>query len=298
MDVDLQDPGEDFNQVNKDSSATTRGGVPQTWTEMATSHNWKWACSRKWTWAINRIVRQPILSVLQFVSSKAARNPKKTVSFTVFLSIALLLIGFATNFSMEGDEDKLWTPTDTKADKHGTWVDDYSGFPDEPRVFFMFFHSQGKNALGEEQVRHIFEISDDVRGLQGYDDLCAESLYVDPETNRTSCRVWGVTKFWKNDVNTFEQDTSVIDSMSQMYFPDGSRVSEQDVYGYPKRDTDGTLTFVESYEVLIEFPDVDAAEDFEDKAIDLVLAYNDELKADPSTELRVEVSAYKSFEDE
>ena len=163
----------------------------------------------------------------------------------------------------------------------------------------MFFHNDGKNVLGDAtNVGHIFTAVDAVRGLPDYDKVCADSLYVDPETNQTDCRVWGVTKFWNNTVDLFQEDSDALITMSAPSFPDGSRVPEEDIYGYPDRNDDGNLTYVQSYLVVIELPDTDAAHDFEKPAIDVVLELDDKFHADSSIEFRVEIAAYRSFEDE
>lgn len=254
--------------------------------------------SEKWTDAINRI-RAPILTALHFITHAAAVRPKRTVVLVCLVSFALLIIGFATNFKMEGDEDRLWTPLDTKAYEHGNWIDDDSGFPDEPRAFVLFLHNHGANVLGDSAVERAFEALDAVRNLPEYDTVCANSTYVDPLTDVRGCRVWGVTKFWNNTVGSFQTDLDTLDSMSAAYFPDGSFASEEDLYGYPERDTDtGLLEKVQSYMVMIEFPDTDQAKDFEEDAIDIILELDDKFEANPDIDLRVEISAYRSFEDE
>jgi len=260
-------------------------------------------CCQKWTDAIN-CLRAPVLTALHFITHRAASHPKRTILAVPVVSIALLLIGLATNFNMEGEEDRLWTPVDSKADVHGRWVNDESGFPDVPRQFYLFFHNNGGNVLlndndGAPPVRHVFDVLDAVRELPDYDKVCADSLYVEPRTNRTDCRVWGVTKFWNNSVDVLEQDTDLLASLSAPYFPDGSVASEETLYGYPTRNkVSGLLESVQSYMVLIDLPDTDAAETFEEEAIDVVLEWDDRFQANADINFRVEISAFRSFEDE
>jgi len=254
--------------------------------------------SEKWTDAINRI-RAPILTGLHYITHAAALRPKGTVVLICLLSFALLLCGFATNFKMEGDEDRLWTPLGTKAYLHGNWIEDDSGFPDVPRAFSVFLHNHGANVLEESAVERAFEALDAVRDLPEYDAVCADSLYVEPGTDQRGCRVWGVTKFWNNTVESFRQDDEKLTTISEAFFPDGSVASEEDLYGYPVRDSDtGLLVHVQSYMVMIEFPDTDEAKEFEKDAIDVILELDDRFEADPEIDLRVEISAYRSFEDE
>lgn len=265
---------------------------------------------QKWTDAIN-CLRAPILTALHYITHRAASNPKRTILAVPVVSIALLMIGLATNYNMEGEEDRLWTPVDTKADVHGRWINDESGFPDVPRPFYLFFHNNGGNVLlledddvdggkgGAPPLRHILNVLDAVRELPDYGQVCAESLYVDPKTNRTDCRVWGVTKFWNHSVDALNNDTDWVASMSAPFFPDGSFASEETLYGYPSRnDGTGRLESVQSYMVLIDLPDTDAAETFEEEAIDVVLEWDNSFQADPDVDFHVEISAFRSFEDE
>jgi len=50
------------------------------------------------------------MTMIQFISQLSARNPKRTIAAVVLLSLFLLIVGFATNFSMDVDENKIWTP--------------------------------------------------------------------------------------------------------------------------------------------------------------------------------------------
>jgi len=256
-------------------------------------------CSKRWTDTIN-CIRAPILTGLHFITHLAAANPKRTIVIVSLVSIALLMIGFATNFEMEGDEEILWTPEGSKADLHGQWIEDESGFPDVPRQFIMFFHNDGANVLEKgNNVAHIFAVLDAVRAIPDYDRVCANSTYVDPMTKVKGCKVWGVTKFWNNTAMGYEEDPNVLESMSEPLFPDGSFASEQDLFGYPSRNTDtGLLDFVQSYTVVIDFPDTELVETFEEEAIGVVLEFDASFLSNPEINLRAEISAFRSFEDE
>lgn len=199
---------------------------------------------------------------------------------------------------MDTDEDMLWTPRDSPPAKHYKWIDKHSGFPKEPREFNMLFHDEGRNVISEENVGHVFDALDAVRNIPGYEDMCSESEYIDDLTNKPGCRIIGVTKFWNDTTSLYRKDTNVLRTMSQTTFPDGARVSDDSLFGYPERDDNGLLEFAQAYMIFIYFADTDKAEDFEEDAINVIVDLDNKWKDDPSINLRVEISAYRSFEDE
>lgn len=254
--------------------------------------------SFRWTKAINSL-RKPLYDALHSITQLSARNPKLTVGFTVTLSIAILLIGLATNFDVDVETDLLWTPRDSKPVQHGKWIDDEAGFPEEKREFLMFFHNHGENVALEEHMGFAFQALESVRGLPGYDEVCSESDYTDHVTKEVTCQVSGVTKFWSNDESIYRTDDQVMATMSAELFPDdGSRVERESLFGYPTFDDNGNLNYTQSFLVVIMLPDTDEAEDFEESAIDVILDLDDRWRANSTINLRVEVEAHRSFDDE
>lgn len=83
--------------------------------------------------------------------------------------------------------------TGSKSYEHGKWIDDESDFPDEPRTVFLFFHNDGKDALGVTQVGLIFDVVEGIQALDKYDNVCQNTTYTHPKTNETTCRVSGGT---------------------------------------------------------------------------------------------------------
>jgi hypothetical protein len=104
--------------------------------------------SAKWTRAVNA-ARVPILKALHTITGLSAQNPMTTIATVIILSIGLFVIGLVTNFSVDVDEDVLWTPKDSKPVQHMDWIENESGFPKVPRYFHLFFHQDGGNVLGE-----------------------------------------------------------------------------------------------------------------------------------------------------
>lgn len=256
--------------------------------------------SLRWTSIINAF-RKPVYDCLHCMTECAARNPECTISFIVILSAALLIIGLVTNFSVDTETDLLWTPRNSKPVQHRRWIDVQSGFPDEKRKFLMFFHDHEKNiALQEKNIARAFEALDAVRNSKGYEEMCREGDHADTRAAQLHpCEVWGATKFWNNNESIYRTDDRVIHTMSVEYFPDdGSRVDRDSLFGYPRFDSNGTLVYAESFLVIIHVPDTDEAKDFEELAIDRIVTLDDTWQANAEINLRVEVEAYRSFEDE
>ena len=284
LDPVMTKPTSDDSEDN--SSKSAHGGTPIKYSEF----------SLRWTRTINAI-RKPLFNFLHVVSRAAAENPKRTVSFVTFLSFALLLVGLATNFTVDSDNDQLWTPSKSEIVDHRKWIDDHSGFPEEPREFFLFFHNDGNNIVKEENVHLVFEALDTVRGHPDYEKMCSESEYLDVN-GVPVCRITGFTKFWNDTTAIMKEDPDVISTMSQFTFPDQSRVSENSLYGYPERDATGMLTSAQSFLVIIYFADTKLAEDIELDIVDWIVDLDDAWRSNADINLRVEVSAYSSFDEE
>jgi hypothetical protein len=247
-------------------------------------------------------IHQPILTALHAVTSKAASNPKRTIGAVVLLSLLLFILGLFTNFNVDVDDDTVWTPTGARPVQHGKWIDNESGFPAETRDFFLIFHSDGDNVLGQDEVIRVFQALDAVRGLEGYDAMCADSHYVN-DVGTNTCEMSGITAFWNDTASIFDEqvqsDNDAILALSSENYPDNTPVAVKSIMGFPERDSDGTLTSALSYSFKIDFPDTDKAEKLESKALDIIIDLNDAWKAEESgTTFRVEISADRSFEDE
>jgi Niemann-Pick C1 protein len=258
--------------------------------------------SHRWSSTIG-YVRHGVVAVLQRMTSYSARNPKRTMVSIVVLSLFLLVVGLFTGFTVDVDEDTLWTPTDSKSVKHNKWILHTAGYPEAPRSFVMLFHRDGADVLtGSSMVDLIFTAIDTVRSTPNYDTVCAASTYVNQRTNQTTCQITGVTNFWLHDTDAFRADVDagvdIINSISARTFPDGTPVSEQSIFGYPERDVDSDrLTSVVSYMVSINLPETEAAEEFETDALDAIEALEASWKRE-KVDVVLEVQAERSFSDE
>jgi Niemann-Pick C1 protein len=261
--------------------------------------------SRKWTNVVLRIQR-PVIRALFAVSNHAALRPKSYVVGTILLSVFLLVLGLLTNFTMDLDEDKLWTPKGSRLIAHGDWLEDDSGFPTDPRVFSIIVHMDGDNVLSQEGVRRVFAAVDAVRSAPGYDELCAQSTntnFVNAD-GEVTCEIVSVTKFFNHSLDVFnsevKSDEEAIDALSATMYPDdGTPVDLLAILGNAERDeTSGKLTTAQMYLISIGLPDVDDAYDFEKDALDAIWVVHDAWEAEESNLFRLEAFASRSFSDE
>ena len=230
-----------------------------------------------------------------------------TLAFISFLSLFLAFVGLATNFNLVVEEEELWNPFDSLPRKNRDWIKHESNLPKDYLQFVMFFHSDGQDVLGLDQVNKVFEALDAVRGVNNYHEMCADSLHVDLATNQTTCPISGIVQFWSSDHNIMQQqvtsDEEVIEAMSASSFPDGIPVNYEVVFGTSERQNDGfsalnLLTFCQGYMVVIGFPDTKLADSVEDEALDVIFNLRQQWENDPENPLCLEFWGDGSFADE
>ena len=183
------------------------------------------------------------------------------------------------------------------------WIDEESGFPKVPHYITLFFHGDGANVLGHDQVERIFEALDTIRTMEGYNDVCRDSKYTDAQ-GLTTCAIIGAPRFWNSSATSFQEnsptDEETIAFLSRREYADGTPVVHRSIYGYPTyEDEDKTsLASVISYSVAMLLPDSDDSDNWALDAVDLILKLDQQWAADTSLAFRVETEAYLSVEEE
>jgi hypothetical protein len=235
------------------------------------------------------------------VTRRAATHPKKYIVSIISFSILVLVVGLLTNFQTEAEDDAVWTPKNSRPLTHRDWLDDSSGFPEDPRNFFLLVHTNGGNVLGHAGVDRVFTALDTVRETDGYSNLCSNA----DDDGQSACSITAVTTFWNQTRAVFEKDVNddddeaAIAAISADYYPDGTKVDVDWILGNSQEDENGILTFAQLYIVRIDLPDVGSeAEDFETVALDNALDLKDAWEAEADNAFRLEVVAERSFEDE
>jgi Niemann-Pick C1 protein len=266
--------------------------------------------SKKWTRIVKK-VHVPIMKSILFFTKIASKYPKQTICAVTLLSFSLVVIGLFTNFNVDVDEDVLWTPMQSKPIQYMNWIQDDSNYPTEPRYFVLFFHSNGENVLGYDQVQKVFQAVDVVRNQTKYHDICSKygnyvgDVATNVESNRT-CSIHGIVEFWNSSTSIFEarslSDDDVVKSMSATTYPDGTPVPTDSIIGYVERnESDNTLSYAKSYTVAIALPEIDdeaSIIEAEDDFVDAVLALNSIWMASGNSTFQVTVQAESSFGNE
>ena len=181
----------------------------------------------------------------------AARYPMPVIHATSLISVALVLIGYFTNFELELDQNEFLTPTGSYPDVHAEWIrSDQSGFP-LVRPFYMVFHHDGANMLYADTMRVALEGMALVTSTPGFDDVCAQSQYLNTDREPT-CFISSVTTFWNHNLTLMEEQlkeweeaTTVENNLvendpeeyiysvvSQTVYPDGTPVYHEAILGY------------------------------------------------------------------
>lgn len=272
--------------------------------------------SQKWTRGLQKFTK-PMLRPILGMSSHAAKNPKSYVISIIVMSCALMALGLFTNFTEETSDD-IWSPAGSKTVEHYDWVENDSNFPKSQRSVVIIVHRDGNNLFGEdegdnslalESTKRMFEALDQLRATDRYDELCAYSTYISPITNETTCQIVGASTFWNESTAAFEasvtSDEEALAAMSAEFYPSGSKVDFDQIIGYNKFDDNGMLNFGKTFVVVVLLPPDDEddssgafSKDFEEDALDRILALQDKWNADSGNGFKLEVIADRSFEDE
>lgn len=180
-----------------------------------------------------------IVLCLQQTAHVAVIRPRLVVLITSAIGILCILIGCTSNFYIETDEVKLWTPYHSNALKHGEWLKNKSGFQMEKAQLQLIIHRNGENILGRECIDYSFKAVNVVKSIQGLND----SRYIS-----------GVVNFFNDDHDLFRKmihsDEEAIIVLSFMpFFPNGNLVRNDELFGFPSKDRTGKLHSVLSYMV-------------------------------------------------
>ena len=285
---------EEDDDVNKNTAYTPR---PKNWV------------TKRWSF-LTGLVHHGITRFILFSSMLAARNPKRTIWFITFISFALIIVGFFTNFNIQVDYEKVYAPFNSVTMDHKTWISDDSGFPDPPRPLAMVLHNDGGNVLGRANVERLFEAIDTVRNTPGYDEMCEQSNSHNAKGEPT-CKITSATRFWHHSADIFHQeihnDHDVIEAMSASTYPGGvpviaafnfGNVVRKAVHNTHEKDyLDGTkLESAESFLVRINIPDAEGVVDFEVEMLNRLFDLKSKWEEDPTIPLKLSYFTMLSYE--
>lgn len=263
----------------------------------AAAPNTTW--SQHWSSFIQTYAHAPVLYGTRRLARSSALHPKRTIVSIVLLSFALVTIGLFTNFSVDVDTDEMWTPIQSDPVKHARYISETFAAP--PRYFILFFHSYGDTILTVDKFRNMFQAVDTVRAHPDYAENCLEFGDALDRYGERTCDIYGVTKFWWNNVTEFERAVAkdspeiIHTTTAKRAFLDNVPVLHEEIFGFLKSN----FTYVESAQstsIVIYLPDTDRIRAAEPEMVQSVLDLNEQWGDDDN--FRVEVLAYDSIPNE
>ena len=212
--------------------------------------------NRLWTHWTEHVLHRYIRRAIVGLSTHAARRPKTYIASITFLSFALIITGFFTNFQIVYNHEEFFTPIHSLPEQHAQWIREESGF-EQTRPFLMLLHNNGDNvlqfssstsssttsAIHHHNLRSLFQAVDTIVRTDGYEQVCSQSSYTNAY-GQSTCKLSSATQFWNHDIDQFETDllTSknsgrdddtdwVRQQLSNTTFPDGTPVFHEAILG-------------------------------------------------------------------
>lgn len=167
-----------------------------------------------WTFLSEGILHKWMRKFVVTLGTNAARHPIPCIGSIIFLSFALVAIGFFTNFRTEFEQRRFLTPTSSLPHLHSQWIQDEF---ETLRYFWMTLHSDGDNALTPTGIRQALETIDTVRTAPAFKTVCSQSKYLSFSTNKPTCQMFTVTQFWNHNITLFEEKIAAADDNEEDY---------------------------------------------------------------------------------
>lgn len=243
-----------------------------------------------------------IARIIGALAREAAKNPYITIFSMATLSFALLAIGFFTNFSLVLDNSLLWPPSESFSVHQAFWLYEQTAFTYDFRNVDMVVHANGDNVLTAEGISRVFAALGAVQGMPDYQEGCKWADLVGDTYQVGECHVHSVGNFWNNTPELFQEqslsDEDVQDVLSTQNYPSGQVVDVPRVIGNAQTDENGNLVFAQSFLIEFDLPWSNDTREFEWYAVEEVLALQSEWDQEDNNPFRLEVMAYRSYEDE
>ncbi|CAB9499474.1 Pick C1-like protein 1 [Seminavis robusta] len=208
---------------------------------------------------VTQLLHLTITKSVVALSLISARNPKRCIGLISLLSITLITTGLFTNFNLNPGDEHIFAPVNCLPQEHFQWVEDT--FPVSQRPLILLLHADGQNIMTYEAMRRVFQVTDMVQDISGYDTICAGSDGDD------GCSIPGLTRFWDHNATLFEEQTQGSDEMVMQTLSqdaaDGTPFPHSLFIGNLRREAfiseDGNnrtlITFAQSLVSIIEIPD-------------------------------------------
>ena len=251
-----------------------------------------------------------IVKVLQAVGRGSIRHAHIILVLVPIFSVSMFCLGLFTNFHLEVDRVKLWTPESSPVIENSQWIANESGFPSKTYPIHVLLHADGDNVITMDAVHTLFQALTIFENTEGYDELCGNGTENDSTTSTQygtphDCTFSGATNFFDDGYDTFRQkvknDNDLILAVSA--FPllsDGRIVQRERMFGYriESGDERNLVVSAKSLKLRLGLPDTSGTRTFESKAIRNLLDFRSELRLKPASAFHVEVLSLNSYTNE
>jgi Patched family len=264
---------------------------------MSSEVSWK----EKWAQLVRKI-GDAITSCITTCALLAARNPYICITSTILIAFILITAGLLTNFQLVVDNAELWPPRHSFSYQQSNWYYYESEFNYDSRNIDLVIHADGGNVLTREGVGRVFEAMSVIQGMDDYQRGCEWADLVGDAYQVGQCHEHSVTDFWNRSIYRLERDAQsdkeLREIMSTAAYPSGETVDLSRIIGNARRDENGTLVHAQSFLVEFDLPWSNETIEFELKALDALLELKEQWKSDQNNPFVLEVTAYRSYEDE
>lgn len=182
-----------------------------------------------------------ITKILRLFVAKSASSPNAVLVVMALSSVTLFTAGFYTNFKLETDFGKVFSPTNSRAVIYADWIADTSVQPNKYGIDLLI-HKSGENILTKNAVEIAFQVLETLQNTTGFSRACLGG-YVTSEISRQDankvCDFLGITNIFGNSISNFttmiDNDETFIETLSAESTLNNPVVSDM-YFGLPTRN--------------------------------------------------------------
>lgn len=243
-------------------------------------------------------LRHGISQFVLALSLMAARNPKSCISLVVVLSFSLITTGYFTNFSLDVNEEEMFTPYGSTSRDHLTFIRSVEEFPALGRWSMVIIHAEGDNVISFKAMDRLLRAVDEIRSLPLYSTVCPKD---------DDCSIHGPTQYFDQNTTLFREQTqgsdeAVFKTLSVDFLPNSEPAFQELMMGGIVRDSDRNITFAQSLLFFVAFPGVGKKDAttlaLESEVIDYFVPVRDEWNSEPGNPYKLEFHTLRSAPDE
>jgi len=248
-----------------------------------------------WTRFTSHILHHAVPNAVTYIALMATKRPRWTLCGIAALSLALLAIGYNTNFNLSVEEFEVFAPYGVRPRRHREWIQEASGFPSTPVPYVQLIHSRGDNVVSMEGIHRVFD---------AYEAIVVQQADVYQEFCNSECLVLSPIRFWNYSRTIFEQsvetDEKVAEILAGDTYPDGTPVDTAQILGNHKllyKDNNTAYVTAQSYLTAFLLPNdvIEETIEFETLALEQVFPLQEAWNHDPTQPFALEVQSERSY---